>query len=59
MTPSRRRRVRMNSKPASTEARVGGSGLAAGPLVRTKLTSVMEVVKNTRQRALTSVGLIV
>jgi hypothetical protein len=49
----------MNSKPASTEARVGGSGLAAGPLVRTKLTSVMEAVKNTRQRALTSVGLIV
>jgi len=59
MTPSSRRRVRMYSNPASTDAKVGGSRLAAGPLARTKLTNVMEAVKNTRQRVPTSIGLIV
>ena len=41
----------MYSKPASTDAKVGGSRLAAGPLARTKLTSVMEAVKNTQADA--------
>jgi len=49
----------MYSNPASTDAKVGGSRLAAGLLARTKLTNVMEAVKNTRQMALTSTGLIV
>ena len=59
MTPSSRGRVQTYSNPASTDAKVGGSRLAGGPLICTKLISVIDVTKNTRQVMLTSTGLIV
>ncbi len=57
ITPSSRRRVAMNSNPANTDARVGGSRAAAGPLATMKLTKVMEVQKNSTQSAATATGL--
>ena len=57
MTPSRRRRVAMNLSPANTDARVGGSRVAADPLATMKLTKVMEVQKNSTQSAATATGL--
>ena len=48
----------MNLKPASTEAKVGGSRTATGPLMTMKLTKVTEVQKNSTQSPVTAAGLI-
>jgi len=42
-----------------TDENVGGSRLAGGTLICTKLISVIDVAKNTKQTTVTNTGLIV